>query len=172
MRRPAMRAGGTALGAAAVMVLPTPAKPQQVALPANAGATAKPPASTGAATTAATTTTTTTKVKRKRKPKPAAAMTVVGTPVSDQYGSLQVKLTIKAWRISKVGFTTFVANDGHSAGIDQSAAPILIQETIAAQSAHIQGVSGATYTTDIYEQSLQSAIDKAGLKALSRTSSR
>ena len=167
MRRPAMLAGGTALGAAAVMVLPTPARPQQVALPANAGATAKPPASTGAATTAATTTTTTTKVKRKRKrkPKPAAASTVVGSPVSDQYGSLQVKLTIKAGRISKVGFTTFVANDGHSAGIDQSAAPILIQETIAAQSAHIQGVSGATYTTDIYEQSLQSAIDKAGLKA-------
>jgi len=164
MRRPAMLAGGTALGAAAVMVLPTPAKPQQVALPANAGASAKPAASTGAATRAATTTnTTTTKPKRTRKP--AAARTVVGSPVSDQYGSLQVKLTIKAGRISKVGFTTFVANDGHSAGIDQSAAPILIQETIAAQSAHIQGVSGATYTTDIYEQSLQSAIDKAGLKA-------
>jgi uncharacterized protein with FMN-binding domain len=161
MRRPAMLAGGTALGAAAVMVLPTPAKPQQVALPANAGASAKPAASTGAATTAPTTTTT----KPKRTRTPAAARTVVGSPVSDQYGSLQVKLTIKAGRISKVGFTTFVANDGHSAGIDQSAAPILIQETIAAQSAHIQGVSGATYTTDIYEQSLQSAIDKAGLKA-------
>ena len=160
MRRPAMLAGGTALGAAAVMVLPTPAKPQQVALPANAGAKATRASSTGAATTAATTTTTTT-----RKRKPAAARTVVGSPVSDQYGSLQVKLTIKAGRISKVGFTTFVANDGHSAGIDQSAAPILIQETIAAQSAHIQGVSGATYTTGIYEQSLQSAIDKAGLKA-------
>ena len=162
MRRPAMLAGGTALGAAAVMVLPTPARPQQVALPANAGASAKPAASTGAAATAASTTTTT---KPKRTRKPAAAKTVVGSLASDQYGSLQVKLTIRAGRISKVGFTSFVANDGHSAGIDQSAAPILIQETVAAQSAHIQGVSGATYTTGIYEQSLQSAIDKAGLKA-------
>jgi uncharacterized protein with FMN-binding domain len=76
-----------------------------------------------------------------------------------------VKLTVKNGHITRVGFTTFVANDGHSVQIDQSAAPVLIRETIAAQSAHIQAVSGATYTSDAYQQSLQAAIDKAGLKA-------
>ena len=84
---------------------------------------------------------------------------------TDQYGQLKVKLTVKNGRITRVGFTTFVANDGHSVQIDQSAAPMLIRETIAAQSAHIQGVSGATYTSNAYEQSLQAAVDKAGLKS-------
>ena len=95
----------------------------------------------------------------------AAARTVTGSLATDQYGQLQVKLSVKNGRITKVGFTTFVANDGHSVQIDQSAAPVLIRETIAAQSAHIQGVSGATYTSNAYQQSLQAAIDKAGLKA-------
>ena len=90
---------------------------------------------------------------------------VVGSLQTTQYGQLQVKLTVNAGHISNVGFTTFLANDGHSMGIDQSAVPILIRETIAAQSANIQGVSGATYTTGAYEQSLQAAIDKAGLHA-------
>ena len=57
------------------------------------------------------------------------------------------------------------ARGSRSVGIDQSAVPILIRETIAAQSANIQGVSGATYTTGAYEQSLQAAIDKAALHA-------
>jgi len=150
MKRPAMMVTGTALGAAAVMVLPQPSTPQQVALANNAGAPAR-----SARTTTATAT-----------PKPASATkTVVGSLAATQYGQLQVKLTVRNGRITGVGFTTFVANDGHSAGIDQSAAPILIHETIAAQSAHIQGVSGATYTSGAYRQSLQAAIDKAGLYA-------
>jgi uncharacterized protein with FMN-binding domain len=90
---------------------------------------------------------------------------VTGSLATDQYGQLQVKLSVRNGRITKVGFTTFIANDGHSVQIDQSAAPVLIRETIAAQSAHIQGVSGATYTSDAYQQSLQAAIDKAGLNA-------
>jgi uncharacterized protein with FMN-binding domain len=151
MRRSAMVAGGTALGAVAVMALPHPSAPQQVAIAANAGgarhanATAKTPAAS--------------------TPTSSAAHTVVGSLATTQYGQLQVKLTVANGRIRNVGFTTLVANDGHSASIDQYAAPILIRETLAAQSAGIQGVSGATYTTGAYEQSLQSAIDRAGLKA-------
>jgi uncharacterized protein with FMN-binding domain len=152
MKRPAMMVTGTALGAAAVMVLPQPSTPQQVALANNAGAPAR-----AARKMKATPTPT---------PKPApATKTVVGSLATTQYGQLQVKLTVRNGRITGVGFTTFVANDGHSAGIDQSAAPILIHETIAAQSAHIQGVSGATYTSGAYEQSVQAAIDKSGLQA-------
>jgi uncharacterized protein with FMN-binding domain len=152
MHRSAMVVSGTVLGAAAVMVMPTPSKPQQVALASNAPNT---------------TTTTHTQGGSKVAPKPSAAVakTVVGSLQTTQYGQLQVKLTVKSGRITNVGFTTFLANDGHSAGIDQTAAPVLIRETIIAQNAHIQGVSGATYTTSAYEQSLQAAIDKAALHA-------
>jgi uncharacterized protein with FMN-binding domain len=47
--------------------------------------------------------------------------------------------------------------------IDHYVVPILIRESISAQSAHIQMISGATYTSTGYVQSLQSAIDKAGI---------
>ena len=167
MRRSTMIAGGAVLGVAGVIVLPRPSTPQQVAVAGNSAATGSgerrgldrrrrretttsTPASSASARAAST------------KP---AARTVTGALATDQYGQLQVKLTVKNGRITKVGFTTFVANDGHSVQIDQSAAPVLIRETIAAQSAHIQGVSGATYTSNAYQQSLQAAIDKAGLKA-------
>jgi uncharacterized protein with FMN-binding domain len=156
-----MVAGGAVLGGAAVLALPTPGKPQQVAIAANAGATKH---SAKAAS----------HVKKRKKtaaarktqttaPAPPTTTTVVGALETTQYGELQVKLTIKNGKIANVGFTTFVANDGRSQMIDQSAAPILIRETVAAQSAHVAAVSGATYTSSAYEQSLQAAIDKAGL---------
>jgi uncharacterized protein with FMN-binding domain len=164
MRRSTMIAGGAVLGIAGVIALPRPSTPQQVAIAGNAAATR----SGGVGSTAAAETTTSTAASgasaRAGSARPAAK-TFTGTLATDQYGQLQVKLSVKNGRITKVGFTTFVANDGHSVQIDQSAAPVLIRETIAAQSAHIQGVSGATYTSDAYQQSLQAAIDKAGLKA-------
>jgi uncharacterized protein with FMN-binding domain len=166
MRRSTMIAGGAALGVAAVIALPRPSTPQQVAVAGNAAATGSRSGAGSTAPAAETTTSTAASSASARagSAKPAAK-TVTGSLASDQYGQLQVKLSVKNGRITKVGFTTFVANDGHSVQIDQSAAPVLIRETIAAQSAHIQGVSGATYTSNAYQQSLQAAIDKAGLKA-------
>jgi uncharacterized protein with FMN-binding domain len=168
MRRSSMIMGGTVLGAAAVMVIPRPSTPRQVAIAGNAGAIKAGHAKQSSgqpATTAAQTTTTTAAPKPKPKPAAPATKTVVGSVATDQYGQLQVKLTVANNRITRVGFASFIANDGHSMQIDQYAAPVLIRETIAAQSAHIQGVSGATYTSMAYQQSLQAAIDKAGLKA-------
>jgi uncharacterized protein with FMN-binding domain len=161
-----MIAGGALVGAAAVMVIPQPSKPQQVALASNSGATGTTSGSgsstagtsSGSGTTAAAGSATATQHGTA-----ATTRTVVGELETYQYGQLEVKLTITNGKIVHVGFATFVANDGRSIGIDQQAAPILIQETINAQSAQIQGVSGATYTTGAYEQSLQAAIDKAGL---------
>jgi uncharacterized protein with FMN-binding domain len=163
MRRLTMMIGGTVLGAGGVVAMPQASTPQQVAVAGNAAAASK------ARTTTSTAAATTTAATAARNTKTAAAKpttrTVTGALVTDQYGQLQVKLTVRNGRISNVGFTTFVANDGHSLQIDQSAAPVLIRETIAAQSAQIQSVSGATYTSNSYQQSLQAAIDKAGLKA-------
>jgi uncharacterized protein with FMN-binding domain len=166
MRRSTMIAGGAVLGIAGVIALPRPSTPQQVAVAGNAAATGSASGAGSTAGAAATTTSTAASnaSARAASAKPAAR-TVTGSLATDQYGQLQVKLSVKNGRITKVGFTTFIANDGHSVQIDQSAAPVLIRETIAAQSAHIQGVSGATYTSDAYQQSLQAAIDKAGLNA-------
>jgi uncharacterized protein with FMN-binding domain len=164
MRRSTMIAGGAVLGIAGVIVLPRPSTPQQVAVAGNAAATGS---ASGAGSTAAAATTTSTppsSASTRAASTKRAARSFTGSLATDQYGQLQVKLSVKNGRITKVGFTTFVANDGHSVQIDQSAAPVLIRETIAAQSAHIQGVSGATYTSNAYQQSLQAAIDKAGLK--------
>ncbi|MDX6545165.1 MAG: hypothetical protein QOG02_939, partial [Gaiellales bacterium] len=157
--------GGTVLGAAAVMAIPTPGKPQQVALAGNLGASTQGSAKAGSSSSTPTTTSpppATSSGGTSTAPK-TSTKTVTGAMVTNQYSRLQVSLQIKNGRISHVGFTTFTANDSKSVGIDQQAVPILIQETISAQSAQIQGVSGATYTTTAYEQSLQAAIDKAGL---------
>ena len=56
-------------------------------------------------------------------------------------------------------------NDPHSVQISSSAAPILEQEALSAQTADIDAVSGATSTSASYAQSLQSALDKLGFKA-------
>jgi uncharacterized protein with FMN-binding domain len=76
---------------------------------------------------------------------------------------VQVKITVSSKKITNVGFTQLTAFDGRSQRINSDAAPILLQETLSAQSAHIDSVSGASYTSEGYVQSLQSALDKAGL---------
>jgi uncharacterized protein with FMN-binding domain len=84
--------------------------------------------------------------------------------VQTQYGVVQVAVTTSAGQITKVSLVQLTAFDPHSAQINAQAAPILVQETMSAQSAHIDSVSGATYTSAGYLQSLQSALDRAGLK--------
>jgi uncharacterized protein with FMN-binding domain len=86
--------------------------------------------------------------------------TAVGQDVVTQYGDVQLKVTVKGGKIQSIDFVALNANDGRSQQIDQYAAPLLNQQAIAASSANIQGVSGATYTSEAYKQSLQSALDQ------------
>ncbi len=160
MRRAPYVITGTAIGAVAVIAIPSQGTPQQVAVAGNAAATG---GGGSTATSAGTGSTGGGSQTSQPTSSATASTTVLGSLATNQYGQLQVKLTVKDGKITDVGFVTFTASDDHSVGIDQSAVPILIQETIAAQSAQIQGVSGATYTTSSYEQSLQAAIDKAAL---------
>jgi uncharacterized protein with FMN-binding domain len=89
--------------------------------------------------------------------------TFTGSAAQTQYGPVQVEITVASGRITDVTALQLTDRDGHSASISQQAAPILRQEALQAQSAQIQAVSGATYTSEGYTTSLQSAIDKAGL---------
>ena len=89
-----------------------------------------------------------------------AARTVVGQAEQTPYGIVQVKVTAVGKHITNVGFVQLTAFDGRSQSINQQAAPILLQQTLQAQSAHISGVSGASYTSQGYVASLQSALDQ------------
>jgi uncharacterized protein with FMN-binding domain len=74
---------------------------------------------------------------------------------------MQVELTLAGQRITKVAVLQRTDDGPLSNQIDATAIPKLINETLTAQSAHIDAVSGASYTSEGYLQSLQSALDKA-----------
>ena len=76
---------------------------------------------------------------------------------------MQVTLTIKAGKITKVDVPVYPSGNGKDAEINSVALPVLTQETVKSQSASIDMVSGATVTSNGYLESLQSALDKAGL---------
>ena len=90
--------------------------------------------------------------------------TATGPQVNYNFGVLSVKITMSGGKISKVGIAYL--NDGgnpRSQYIDQQAIPLLEQQAMQAQSANIQGVSGASYTSAGFEQSLQSALHSRGM---------
>lgn len=76
------------------------------------------------------------------------------------FGQIQVKATVKAGKVTAVSIVQLSPNDGRSSSIDEFAVPQLLRETLAAGSAKIDSVSGATYTSEAYATSLQAALDK------------
>ncbi|SEM91520.1 MULTISPECIES: FMN-binding protein [Cryobacterium] len=85
-----------------------------------------------------------------------------GSVVATQFGNMQVSVTIVNGAITEVTPLQLTNRGGRSVAISNQAAPILRSEVLAAQSASVQNVSGATYTTQGYLRSLQSALDTAG----------
>ncbi|HUZ19912.1 MAG TPA: FMN-binding protein [Acidimicrobiales bacterium] len=94
----------------------------------------------------------------------AAARSAVGADEQTQYGAVQVKVTVVGSRITAIQTVQLSAFDPRSAQINAAAAPMLQQEALSAQSANINGVSGASYTSAAYIASLQSALDQLGFK--------
>jgi hypothetical protein len=91
----------------------------------------------------------------------AGAVTTLGQAVQDQYGTIQVRIVTVGGRIRSVAFAKLVGDEELSDLINAQAGPLLLHRTLIAQSADIDTVSGATYTSDAYRQSLQSALDQA-----------
>lgn len=90
--------------------------------------------------------------------------TAVGPAVNYNYGVLSVRVTVTGHRLVKVGIAAL--NDAglyRSQLIDHQSIPILESEALRAQSANIQGVSGASYTSAGFAQSLQGALHALGL---------
>ncbi len=86
---------------------------------------------------------------------------MTGTSVRTRYGDVEVRVTFQGTQITDVIAVKLPDSNDVDQEIDQQAVPILIQETLTSQSASIQAVSGATYTSDGYIRSLQSALDQA-----------
>ncbi len=86
---------------------------------------------------------------------------VTGPVVFTRFGDVQVQVTMSSGRITDVTAVQLPFEHPRSQMISQYAAPLLHDETVQAQSAQIDTVSGATYTSDGYRQSLQSALDNA-----------
>jgi uncharacterized protein with FMN-binding domain len=76
---------------------------------------------------------------------------------------VQVRITVTGTRISNIETLQTPSDASYSRQVAAYAVPILRQEALAAQGAHIDAVSGATWTSQGYADSLQGAIDRAGL---------
>jgi hypothetical protein len=91
---------------------------------------------------------------------PAGETAVNGKMANTAYGPVQIQLIKRAGKIVKVAVLVQPTNTLHDVQIGEFAFPKLISETLAAQNGKIDAVSGATYTSAGYIQSLQSALDK------------
>jgi uncharacterized protein with FMN-binding domain len=93
--------------------------------------------------------------------------TYTGDTFTNRWGAVQVEVTVSDGAISDVTVLQAPDDDRKSVSINDRAVPQLVEETLSAQSADIDTVSGATYTSDGYRQSLQSALDDARAAATS-----
>ncbi|KUL20739.1 FMN-binding protein [Streptomyces regalis] len=91
----------------------------------------------------------------------AQASTVTGSVAQTQYGPVQVRITVSGGKITKAEAVQ-TPKGGRSDQVTANAVPKLNQAAVAAGSADIDAVSGATYTSAGYKESLQSALDQAG----------
>jgi uncharacterized protein with FMN-binding domain len=123
--------------------------------------TTSSPARETTTTTAVASTTSTAPTTTTTLAQPVTTRTVTGTSINYTYGTLAVSVTGSASHISKVSIASISdGGDSRSQSIDEYAIPILESQALSVQSANIQGVSGASYTSSGFEQSLQSALIK------------
>ncbi|MHB8342197.1 MAG: FMN-binding protein [Mycobacteriales bacterium] len=138
----------TSHAAAAPPTSPGPASTAVAALPTRS---ASAPPSRGSSPTPT----------KSSTPRPAGTTkTFTGLTEQTPYGPVQVQITTQGKQITDVEALQMPADTYHSQQLSSYAGPQLRQQVLAAQSANIQGVSGATYTSNGYRQSVQSAIDQ------------
>ena len=154
MKRAFLIAGGTVGGLGAVLAITPPnlSKTTLIAIDTAVPAPNATPTKSGAPSTAPTAA-------------PAQPVGVsgsfTGSVANTRYGPVQVKIVVKNGKI--VDAQAVQAPSGSNDRYTQKAVPVLRQQTIAAQSANVQGVSGASFTSYGWYESLVSAIAQAGL---------
>ncbi|GIE89626.1 FMN-binding protein [Actinoplanes regularis] len=93
----------------------------------------------------------------------SGAKTYTGSTAATRWGDVQVSITVTNGKITDVRVPVYPNDNGRDQEINAYALPILTRETLQAQNAEIDTVSGATVTSDGYLRSLQSALDAANL---------
>lgn len=98
-------------------------------------------------------------------PDPASSegMTFTGDSVYTEFGYVTVQITVSNGRMTDVTAIEMPTDEARSAALSERVAPILRERALAAQSATFDTASGATWTSEAYQESLQSALVKAGL---------
>lgn len=164
-----LKLGGSGGGLMGGGATPTPAStPTQSAVaptPTPSSAPTQTATTPPVATSAPHKTTATPVVPKKTKaPTPKSVNgTFTGATANTVYGPVQVQIDVKASKIIAVRAIQLPTGTAIDAQIDAQAIPILTSETLAAQSADIQGVSGASFTSQGWYDSLVSALSRAGL---------
>jgi uncharacterized protein with FMN-binding domain len=175
MRRAILTLGSTAAGLAALLSFKTHTSVADVADPgaspaaasASASAPGTPTASAAPMKAKAKASSTASPMKAKAKTTAgamsgsAATRTITGAVETTMYGPMQVKVTLQGQKITNVSVVQETNDGQESQQIDSFSVPKLNAETLTAQSARIDTVSGATQTSDGYIGSLQSALDQA-----------
>jgi len=169
MRRAPIVAGSTAVGLGLVLSFHSHS-PSLSKLSVGSTNAATPATPTTPATAAPTTSPTTqAPATRQAQPAPstsppttapASARSGTGQDIQYQYGDIQLQVFEKGSRITRIKVLQEGATDMRSQEINSQAVPMLQQQAMQAQSAKIDGVSGATFTSYAYAQALQSAIDQ------------
>jgi uncharacterized protein with FMN-binding domain len=174
VRRAILVMSATVVGLIAVLSFhTTPAKvtiggvssSQTKPTPTTTPAAGAPPTTTGPPNSATTTPSTPTTQPGTQATAPTTTRTATGPVVNYSWGTISVAVTVSGTKITDVKVASL--NDGgnpQSQNIDSQSIPMLISQAKAAQSANIQGVSGASYTSQGFTQSLQSALAKLGIK--------
>jgi uncharacterized protein with FMN-binding domain len=126
-------------------------------------ATSPTPSATGDSGDGTATATTSPSASASTSTSTTGTKTYTGTTASTRWGDVQVTITVTDGKITDVQVPVYPNENGRDQEINAYALPILRQETLTAQSAQIDTVSGATVTSNGYLQSLQAALDAAHL---------
>ncbi|MGR3939019.1 FMN-binding protein [Streptomyces sp. BRA346] len=147
------KAAVTTVSTVAGVILLLSLKPHQNPAPAMTAPSPAATSGTGAASTSPST----------AHAQGGTSGTYTGSVVNTVYGPVQVSVTLSHGKITAVKAVRTPSDRPRSQQIAADAVPQLTREALSAQSAHIDAVSGATYTSEGYTRSLQSALDKAGV---------
>ncbi len=166
-RAPLLVLAGTVAGFAGVLTFHT--RPVSVTTPAGTGGTggAASPAATSARSAPVATRTAPaggTGASASPRTGPNAIRSAQGTSVNFSYGVLNVQVTVNGTHITNVSVPNLQTAEPTSQQISEQAIPMLRAEVLQAQSASVNGISGATFTSQAYVQSLQAALNKLNVK--------
>lgn len=154
---------GWLMGTVTVLVVLFSYRTSLQAVSADASTAAPPTATPAAPATATPAAPANATASASQSASSSGSQTFTGSSVDTRFGPVQVQITVSGGRITAANAVTYPTESGKDRQINARAVPTLNAETVTAQSSDIDMVSGATYTSQGYRQSLQSAIDAAHL---------